>query len=389
MTTSSEGQAPAPLARRVFGDRSGRIGTPTRPLRQRLRMPLMLAGPLVVALGASYWYLTSGRYVETDDAYIQSARTVISADVAGRIMAIEVHDNQRVTKGQVLYRIDPAYLTAALNDAKAQLGMARLQIEALKATYQQKIADNKSAEETLGYSQREYDRQKKLLASGVASQSQFDQAANSLEVARQRVASTGQDIRNVLAQLGGNPDIPVDEHPMVQRTQAIVDQKQIDVKDTVVRAPDDGIVTKVEQLQVGDYMQIAAPVFSLMSDRVWVEANFKETELTHMRAGQEATISVDTYPDAECHGKVVSLSPGTGLTFSLLPPENATGNWVKVVQRLPVRLSVDCGDTDAPLHAGLSVTAAVDTKHRRPWLVWLQNGYDRFFGTARAAEQKK
>jgi membrane fusion protein (multidrug efflux system) len=389
MTTSSEGQAPAPLSRRVLGDRRDRISTPTRPLRQRLRMPLMLAGPLVVAIGASYWYLTSGRFVETDDAYIQGARTVISADVAGRIMAIEVHDNQRVTKGQVLYRIDPAYLTAALNDAKAQLGMAKLQVEALKATYQQKIADNKSAEETLGYSQRDYDRLKKLLASGVASQSQFDQSANALEVARQRVASTGQDIRNVLAQLGGNPDIPISEHPSVQRTQAIVDQKQIDVNDTVVRAPDDGIVTKVEQLQVGDYMQVAAPVFSLMSDRVWVEANFKETELTHMRPGQEATIVIDTYPDAECRGKVVSLSPGTGLTFSLLPPENATGNWVKVVQRLPVRLSVDCGDHDAPLHAGLSVTATVDTKHSRPWLVWLQNSYDRFFGTARAAEQKK
>jgi membrane fusion protein (multidrug efflux system) len=389
MTTSSEGQAPAPLARRVFGDRRGRIGTSTRPLRQRLRMPLMLAGPLVVAIGASYWYLTSGRYVETDDAYIQGARAVISADVAGRIMAIEVHDNQRVTKGQVLYRIDPAYLTAGLNDAKAQLGMARLQVEALKATYQQKVADNKSAEETLGYSQRDYERLKKLLASGVASQSQFDQSANALEVARQRVASTGQDIRNVVAQLGGNPDIPIDEHPSVQRAQAIVDQKAIDVKDTVVRAPDNGIVTKVEQLQVGDYMTTGTPVFSLMSDRIWVEANFKETELTHMRPGQEATISVDTYPDAECRGKVVSLSPGTGLTFSLLPPENATGNWVKVVQRLPVRLSVDCGGADAPLHAGLSVTATVDTNHRRPWLVWLQNRYDRFFGTARAAEQKK
>ena len=392
MTTSTEGQAPAapaPPLRRVFGDRSGRVGAPTRPLRQRLRMPLMLAGPLVVAIGASYWYLTSGRYVETDDAYIQAARTVISADVSGRIMAIEVKDNQRVTKGQVLYRIDPAYLNAALNDAKAQLGIARLQVEALKATYQQKLADNKSAQETLDYSQRDYDRQKKLLTSGVASQAQFDQASNALEVARQRVASTAQDIRNVLAQLGGNPDIPVDQHPTVQRAQALVDQKQIDVDDTVVRAPDDGIVTKVEQLQVGDYMTSATPVFSLMSDRVWVEANFKETELTHMRAGQEATVEIDTYPGVEFHAKLASLSPGTGLTFSLLPPENATGNWVKVVQRLPVRLALEPVAADTPLHAGLSVTVEVDTGYRRPWLVWLQNGYNRFFGTARGAESKQ
>jgi membrane fusion protein (multidrug efflux system) len=389
MTSSTEGQSPpAPLLRRVFGDRRGRLSAPTRPLRQRLRMPLMVAGPAVVAIGALWWYLTSGRYVETDDAYIQAARTVISADVSGRIIAIEVHDNQRVTKGQVLYRIDPAYLTASLNDAKAQLGIARLQVEALKATYHQKLADNKSAEETLDYSQREYDRQKKLLASGVSSQAQFDQASNALEVARQRVASTGQDIRNVLAQLGGNPDIPIADHPMVQKAQALVDQKQIDVNDTVVKAPDDGTVTKVEQLQIGDYMTSATPVFSLMSDRKWVEANFKETELTHMRPGQDATVEIDTYPGVEFHAKVASLSPGTGLTFSLLPPENATGNWVKVVQRLPVRLALENIAPDVPLHAGLSVTVSVDTKYRRPWLVWLERGYDRIFGTARAAENK-
>ena len=268
----------------------------------------------------------------------------------------------------------------------AQLGVARLQVEALKATYRQKIADNKSAEETVEYSQREYDRQKKLLGSGVSSQQQFDQASNALEVARQRVASTQQDIANVLAQLSGNPDIPINDHPMVQRVQAVLDGREIDLKDTVIRAPEDGTVTKVEQLQVGDYITAATPVFSLMSDRMWVEANFKETELTHMRPGQEATVEVDTYPGVEFHARVASLSPGTGLTFSLLPPENATGNWVKVVQRLPVRLTLDEISPDTPLHAGLSVTVNVDTKFRRPWLVMLERGYDRLFGTARAAE---
>jgi membrane fusion protein (multidrug efflux system) len=390
MTTSTEGQAPAPLLRRVFGDRRGRIASPVRrPLRQRLRMPLMIAGPAVVAIGALWWFVTSGRYVETDDAYIQTARTMISADIAGRVMSVEVHDNQRVTKGQVLYQLDPASYQAAVNDAKAQLGVARLQVEALKATYLQKIADNKGAQETLDYSQREYDRQKKLLGSGVSSQQQFDQASNGLEVARQRVASTQQDIANVLAQLGGNPDVPVNDHPMVQRAQAVLDGREIDLKDTVIRAPQEGTVTKVEQLQVGDYITAATPVFSLMSDRLWVEANFKETELTHMRPGQDATVEVDTYPGVEFHAKVSSLSPGTGLTFSLLPPENATGNWVKVVQRLPVRLTLEDVDPESPLHAGLSVTVSVDTHYRRPWLVMLEHGYDRFFGTARAAETKQ
>ena len=390
MTTSADGEAPNRSLRRVFGDRAGRLATPTRPLRQRLRLPLMVAGPAVVILGGLWWYLTSGRYVSTDDAYIQSARTVISADVSGRVLTVEVQDNQRVTKGQVLYRLDPHSYEVAVADATAQLGMARLQVQALKATYQQKLADNKAVQETLDYAQREYDRQKKLLGSGVASQQQFDAAANALEVARQKVASSQHDIGNVLAQLGGNPDIPVNDHPMVQRAQAVVDAKQIDLNDTVIRAPDNGIVTKVEQLQVGDYMTAATPVFSLMSDHVWVEANFKETELTHMRPGQDATVEVDTYPGVEFHAKVASFSPGTGLTFSLLPPENATGNWVKVVQRLPVRLTLENVGPDTPtLHAGLSVNVEVDTQYRRPWLDWLQSAYARIFGSARAAETTK
>jgi len=386
MTTSTENEAPSRFFRRVFGDRGSRVAGPVRPLRLRLRRPLMLAGPIVVVIGALWWYVTSGRYVSTDDAYIQAGRTMISTDVSGRVMAIEVHDNQRVVAGQVLFRLDPISYRIAVEDAQAQLGVARLQVESLKATYLQKVADAKGAQETLDYQQREYDRQKKLLGSGVASQAQFDQASNGLEVARQRLASTQHDIGSVLAQLGGNPDIPVEQHPMVQRTQAVVDARNVDLRDTVIRAPENGIVTKVEQLQVGDYITPATPVFSVISDRLWVEANFKETELTYMRPGQDATVEVDTYPGVEFHATVASLSPGTGLTFSLLPPENATGNWVKVVQRLPVRLNLDEVDPDSPLHAGLSVTVEVDTHHRHPWLVWLERGYARFFGSARAAE---
>jgi membrane fusion protein (multidrug efflux system) len=386
MTTSTENAPSGGLLRRVFRDRSPGLAAPRQPLRTRLRLPLMLAGPIVVALAAGWWYLGSGRYVSTDDAYVQAARTMISSDVPGRVIAVEVHDNQRVTAGQVLFRLDPHSYQVAVNDAMAQLGVARLQIEALKATYQQKVSDAKGAEETLDYQQHEYERQKKLLASGVSSQAQFDQTSNALEVARQRLASTRHDIGNVLAQLGGNPDIPVNDHPMVQRAQAVVDAKNIDLNDTVIRAAENGIVTKVEQLQIGSYITAATPVFSLISNRLWVEANFKETELTHMRPGQEATVEIDTYPDVEFRAQVASLSPGTGLTFSLLPPENATGNWVKVVQRLPVRLTLDNPDPNSPLHAGLSVTVDVDTKYRRPWMVWLQDGYARFFGTARAAE---
>ncbi len=383
MTTSTEDEAPV---RRIASGLTGRLGTPTRPLRQRLRLPLMLAGPIVVALAAGWWYLTTGRYVETDDAYIQAAKTMISPDVAGRVIEVAVTDNQQVKKGQVLFRFDPITYQLNVDRDKADLAAARLQVNALKATYRQKLAEEQSAEDTLSYQQREYDRQKRLVGSGVASQAQFDQAQNGLEVARQRVASTQHDIGNTLAQLGGNPDVAIDDHPMVQRAKAALGVAEVDLRDTEIKAPNDGIVTKVEQLQVGDYITAATPVFSMMSNNVWVEANFKETELTYMQPGQTATVEVDTYPGVDFKAKVGSLSPGTGLTFSLLPPENATGNWVKVVQRLPVRLALEDTDPAHPLRSGMSVTVAVDTKYRRPMLDWIEGSFARVFGSAHADE---
>ena len=185
----------------------------------------------------------------------------------------------------MLYRLDPHSYEVAVADATAQLGMARLQVQALKATYQQKLADNKAVARNPRLCAARIRPAEKAARLGRGFPAAVRPGANALEVARQKVASSQHDIGNVLAQLGGNPDIPVNDHPMVQRAQAVVDAKQIDLNDTVIRAPDNGIVTKVEQLQVGDYMTAATPVFSLMSDHVWVEANFKETELTHMRPG--------------------------------------------------------------------------------------------------------
>jgi membrane fusion protein, multidrug efflux system len=386
MSSSAEQDSGVRSFRRVAADRDAPAATrpSRRPLRQRLRLPLMLAGPMVVVLAGAWWYLTSGRYVSTDDAYVQAARTMISTDVAGRVIEVAVHDNQQVSKGQVLFRLDPITYRLAVEEDEAMLAAARLQVQALKATYQQKMADEQAAEDSLSYQQREFDRQKRLLSSGVSSQAQFDQAQNGLDLARQKVAATRHDIANTLAQLGGDPNIPIDQHPNVARARAALDKAEVDLHDTVITAPEAGIVTKVEQLQVGDYITAATPVFSMMSNRVWVEANFKETELTNMRPGQTATVEVDTYPDAVFHAIVQSLSPGTGLTFSLLPPENATGNWVKVVQRLPVRLALDSNDPTLPLHAGLSATVEVDTHYRHPWIAWLDHTIGRVFGTAQA-----
>ncbi|HUC60456.1 MAG TPA: HlyD family secretion protein [Alphaproteobacteria bacterium] len=338
------------------------------PARKRrlVRWSLMAVAPLAILAIALYFFLTGGRYVETDDAYVQAAQTSISTDVSGRVVELDVKDNQRVAKGQVLFKLDDRPFRIAVEAAEARLAGARLQVEAMKATYRQRRADLQSAEDTLAYRQREFDRQKRLIGSGVASQAQYDQASNALVVARQQVEAAQQQIANVLASLGGNPDIPIDQHPSVEEAQARLDRAKLDLSYTVIAAPDDGIVTRVEKLQVGDYVNASTPVFALLSThRIWVEANFKEVELTHMRAGQPATIEVDTYPDHDFTGKVESLSPGTGAVFSLLPPQNASGNWVKVVQRLPVRISIDDPSASAPLHAGLSASVEVDTGYRR------------------------
>jgi membrane fusion protein, multidrug efflux system len=343
--------------------------------RERLRLPLMILGPAAVIIGGGYFYLTGGRYESTDDAYVQSARVAISSNVAGRVLELPVHDNQAVKKGDVLFKLDDAPFRIAVEEAEAQLATARLQIDSMKATYRQRQSDLKAAEDTLAFQQHEFERQQRLLASGIASQLQVDRAQHALDDARTGVSGAQQQINAVAASLGGNPNIAVDRHPAVQQAQALLDRAKLNLSYTVVTAPSAGVVTRVEQLQVGTYITASEPVFALVSTGdMWIEANFKEDQLTHLRVGQLATVEVDSYPGKTFKARVASVSPGTGSQFSVLPPENATGNWVKVVQRLPVRIELEQPDPALPLHAGLSATVSVDTQHQR-----------RFFGSAGAA----
>ncbi|HTW38854.1 MAG TPA: HlyD family secretion protein [Steroidobacteraceae bacterium] len=337
----------------------------SRRLRERLRAPLMIGVPLIAAAAGLYYYLSAGRYQSTDDAYVRAAQVSISSNVSGRVSQIEVGDNQRVHRGEVLFRLDQRPFRIAVEEAYARLASARLQVESLKATYRQRLADLRAAQSALEYERREYDRQMRLLQHGITSQSQADRALLARNEAQQNVAAVEQQITATLASLGGDPNIPVERHPSVEQAQAELDRALLNLSYTTVSAPIDGIVTRVEQLQVGDYINAATPAFALVSTHdVWIEANFKEVQLAHMRPGDSARVWIDAYPDHTFQATVSSVSPGTGSEFSLLPPENATGNWVKVVQRLPVRLALE--GAVPTLRTGLSATVKVDTQgHQR------------------------
>jgi membrane fusion protein (multidrug efflux system) len=338
---------------------------PPKTLLQRLRWPLMVLAPIAVIAGGSYLYITGGRYQSTDDAYTQAATVSISANVAGRVVAVNVHDNALVRRGSILYTLDEAPFRIAVSDAEAHLAATRLQIDSLKSTYRQRQVELNTARDTSSFAQTQFDRQKRLLASGIASQTQFDQASHAFDAARQEVANMQQQIGVALANLGGDANIAPDSHPLVEEAQAALDRAKLNLSYTVIKAPIDGVVTKVEQLQVGDYIAASAPVFALVSTRdIWIEANFKEVQLAQMRTGQTATVKIDRYPGKQFSAQVASVSPGTGSQFSLLPPENATGNWVKVVQRVPVRLHLTDLDPALFLQAGLSADVKVDTHSR-------------------------
>jgi membrane fusion protein, multidrug efflux system len=332
----------------------------------RWRLPLLLAAPVVLLLAGIVYYLRNSGYESTDNASLQTGQVAITANVSGKVVAVEVRENQVVKAGQVLFRINAETFQTAVDEAGAQLAAARADVASLRATYQQRLSEMKAAQAQLAYAESEAARQQSLLAEGISSQAQYDAAVLAARTARNAIDAAQARVGSVRAALSGNVDAPVDSQPAVRRALAALERARIALADTVVRAPQDGVVTRVNQLQVGDYVSASRPVFVMAGAHFWVEANFRESQLRYMRPGQTATITIDAYPGRALKAHVESFSPGTGSSFAVLPAENATGNWVKVVQRLSIEVAIDEVPKDLSLHAGLSVDVKVDTGRRFP-----------------------
>jgi membrane fusion protein (multidrug efflux system) len=351
-------------------DRAPPEPEPIARRRRGLRSVLLGIVPALAAAIGLYWYATSGRYVSTDNAYVKADIIAISPDVDGRVVRVEATENQLVREGDVLFRIDPEPFRIALDLAEAKVLAVRHEIEASRAEFHQIEAEIDEAKARVDFSEHQADRQRELQGRGIAAKASLDQAEMELATTKERVAGLNEKLRTVLAKLGGDPASAVELHPDFRAAEAARDMAARDLNKTEVLAPVDGIVSRM-RLQPGEWVKAGEPAFSIIDPAsTWVEANLKETQLEHVQVSQRVEISVDAYSSDSWQGEVASISPATGAEFALIPPQNATGNWVKVVQRLPVRIVVQPRPGQPPLRAGMTVTVTIDTE-REPQLAKL------------------
>ncbi|MGH6618914.1 MAG: HlyD family secretion protein, partial [Alphaproteobacteria bacterium] len=325
---------------------SAKLSYNIRVLFSRLRRPgfirygLLIIGPLILVLVGAYYYAIGGRYVTSENAYIKADKIAISTDISGRVTKVNVEENQIIKQGDILFEIDREPFQIALEQSEAQLHSSRNEIESMRVLYRDKASEYKDVQVAVAFFQEQFDDRRALLKRGMVSSDRFDSAGRNLEAARNRADSVRSELGRILQRLGGSPDVETDRNPEVVAAMTRLQDAKLNLSRTVIRAPAAGIITK-NDLQVGEYVTTGRPVFSIVGwKEIWVEANLKETELTYVKEGQTATVTVDAYPDAKWKARVASIAPATGAEFSILPPQNATGNWVKVVQRIPVRLDV-------------------------------------------------
>ena len=352
-------------------------GTPPVPTaappaaRRWLRSTLLVFGPLAALTVGAYIYYTSGRIVETDNAYVKADVGMVSAEVAGPIDAVNVRENQRVAAGDVLFTIDDRPFRVALARGDAQLAAIDDFVQSTRASYAQALEQLALARTNAAYEQRELDRLTALVERKLASEVDIDEQRHERDVANQEIQVTERALDQIRARLGGQLDRPVTEQAAYLAAKSTRDAAALDLEHTVVRAPFDGIASKVPTL--GQYVQPGAPIMTIVANRgMWVEANFKETDLTHVAVGQPVDVRLDTYPGRHWRGHVDSISQATGAEFAVIPAQNATGNWVKVTQRIPVRIAIETDGDDLELRAGMSAIVDIDTGHERPAPGWVR-----------------
>jgi membrane fusion protein (multidrug efflux system) len=336
-------------------------------MRRYRRALLLVVLPLLAVVGGLVFYLNGGRYVTTDDAYVGAQKVLITPDISGKIEKVVVREGQHVNAGDVLFEIDPVPFRLAAQQAKATLEQSRTTYDNLKANI--KIYDQMLdlAQRGVDLKQRDVDRKSTLVKSNYGSQLDLDNASTALVTASAQLQFLKQQLSASKTQLLGDPDLPLEQFPPYDQAQAALAQAERNLDHTVMRAPMSGIATQVDQIQLGRFVVAGTPVFSVIDTaKPWVDANLKESDFTYIAVGQTVDIDVDAFPDHVFKGTIGSLSPGTGAQFAILPPQNATGNFVKVVQRVPVRIYFDSSDQYVrKLKAGMSAYTTIDTHHRR------------------------
>jgi membrane fusion protein, multidrug efflux system len=334
--------------------------------KKSVRRPLMFALLPVALIAGGYFYVTGGAAMSTDNAYVQADMVGVSTDVAGIVTQVLAHDNQKVAKGDILFKLDPLQFQLALDRAEAQVGNTRNDLVALQSSYRNMQAQVEQAQKDVDFNLVNFQRQEQLIANNFTPKATFDTARNTLQGSQQKLASLQQQLTGLAANLNGDPDASIENHPKYKDAVAARDEAKRQLAHTVVRASFAGIVTNVPSLQPGQYLAAAATAFNIVStDHVWVQASPKETELTYVKPGQKAVVEVDSYPGQQWTGTVDSISPASASSFSLLPAENTSGNWVKVVQRIPMRVSVANAPGKPQLRVGMSVELNVATGHER------------------------
>jgi membrane fusion protein (multidrug efflux system) len=326
----------------------------------------LVALPAAVLVAGLAFYLMGGRYISTDNAYVGAQKVLITPDISGKLTKVLVHEGEHVAAGDDLFEIDPVPFRLALEGARSKLDSVQTQFKSLKSNYASLNQLVTIGQQGVDLKKRDVDRKTALAESRAGSQMDLDNAKAALLTAELQLQLGRQQLSSTLNQLLGNPDLPIDDFPPYREAKAAFDQAQRNLDHTLVKAPIAGTATQVDNIQLGRYVTAGMPVFSVIDDAApWVDANPKETDITYLRRDQKVDISVDSFPDRTFHGTVQSVSPGTGAQFAILPPQNANGNWVKVVQRVPVRIVFDPGQDLSLLRAGMSVNVDIDTGRRR------------------------